>query len=312
LIGRLPNKEDGRGTEYMSSVISKTIWPELTNLHKYNVVLLPGAGDEDFFLAQKTPTIIWIHVPAYQMPEFISRFFEDYAVLENTVAYVVQSNFHKKNISEEFGIPLSKIHVINNTFTPIPYIEKNTDTINLIYTSQASRGLDILLKAFSGVKDKTAKLTVHSCDCEECKIEFSEMSMEDSRVFFAGFTSREQYVKNLQKANIYVYPCRFEETAGIGIMEALSAGIKVVTTTLGALPETTLGHAKLIKHMPVSKEEQDAQKNRFVKIFKKEIKKAIKQVKRGRFKPKKQILDVTSTFSLENVQNQWRDFNSKM
>jgi glycosyltransferase involved in cell wall biosynthesis len=312
LIGRLPNKEDGRGTEYMSSVISKTIWPELTNLHKYNIVLLPGGGDEDFYLAQKNPTIIWIHVPAYQMPEFVSRFFEDYAVLENTMAYVVQSNFHKKNISEEFGIPLSKIHVINNTFEPIPYVEKAIDTVDLIYTSQASRGLDILLKAFSNVEDNSARLTVHCCRCEECELEVSEMKIADSRVVFAGFTSREEYVKNLQKANIYVYPCRFEETAGIGIMEALSAGVKVVTTTLGALPETTLGHAKLIKHMPVFKEHQDAKKDKFVKIFTKEIKKAIRQARQGKFDPKKQVSDVIEAFSLNKVQSQWRDFNDQM
>ncbi len=296
----------------MSSVVNKTIWTELKNLHKYNIVLLPGAGDDDFYLAQKTPTIIWIHVPAYEMPEFISRFFEDYAVLENTVAYVVQSNFHKKNISEEFDIPLSKIYVINNTFEPIPYIEKTTDIVDLIYTSQASRGLDILLKAFKDVDDDSVRLTIHCCKCRDCELEVSEMKMVDSRVTFAGFTSREEYVKNLQKANIYAYPCRFEETAGIGIMEALSAGVKVITTTLGALPETTLGHAKLIKHMPVFKEDQDAQKDKFVKIFTKEIKKAIKEVKRGKFKPDRQILDVRQAFSLEHVQNQWRDFNDQM
>lgn len=296
----------------MSSVISDTIWPELTNLHKYNIVLLPGSNDEDFLLAQKVPTIIWVHVPAYKMPEYISRFFEDYAVLENTKAYVVQSEFHKKNISEEFAIPLSKIHVINNTFKPIPYVPKPKDTTELIYISQASRGLDILLQAFEKVNDKSLRLTVHTCMCDECMNEVPEIKTADSRVSFPGFVSREQYIKNLQKASIYVYPCRFEETAGIGIMEAMSAGIKIVTTTLGALPETTLGHAKLIKHMPVYKEDQDAQKQKFVKIFTKEIKRAVKQIKSNKFNPEKQVNHVKEAFSLEKVQNQWRDFNSQM
>jgi glycosyltransferase involved in cell wall biosynthesis len=312
MIGKLPDKQDGRGTEYMSSVISESIWPELTNLHKYNIVLLPGAGDEDFFLAKKMPTIIWMHVPAYKTPEYVSRFFEDYSVLENTAAYVVQSNFHKKNISEEYGIPLSKIYVINNTFEPIPYVEKSTKNIELIYISQPSRGLDILLSAFKNVKDDSLRLTVHACLCEQCKAEVPEMNFVDSRVSFPGFVSRDQYIKNLQKANVYVYPCRFEETAGIGIMEAMSAGIRIITTTLGALPETTLGHAKLIKHMPVFKENQDAQKEKFIKIFTKEIKKAVKEAKKGKFNPHSQIKDVLEAFNLEKVQSQWRDFNSKM
>ena len=138
------------------------------------------------------------------------------------------------------------------------------------------------------------------------------MNFADSRVSFPGFVPRDEYIRNLQKASIYIYPCRFEETAGIGIMEALSAGIKVVTTTLGALPETTLGHAKLIKHMPVFVENQDALKEKFVKIFTKEIKKAVKEVRKGKFKPEKQISDVLDAFSLTRVQDQWRDFNSQM
>jgi glycosyltransferase involved in cell wall biosynthesis len=312
MIGKLPDKKSGRGTEYMSSVISETIWPELTNLHKYNIVLLPGADDEDFLLAKKMPTIIWMHVPAYRTPDHVSRFFEDYAVLENTVAYVVQSNFHKKNISEEYDIPLSKIYVINNTFEPIPYVPKSTKNVELVYISQPSRGLDILLSAFANVKDESLKLTVTGCACEECKAEVPEMNFADSRVSFPGFVPRDEYIRNLQKASIYIYPCRFEETAGIGIMEALSAGIKVVTTTLGALPETTLGHAKLIKHMPVFVENQDALKEKFVKIFTKEIKKAVKEVRKGKFKPEKQISDVLDAFSLKRVQDQWRDFNSQM
>lgn len=312
MIGSLPSKKEGRGTEYMSSIISETIWPELTNLHKYNIVLLPGSGDEDFLLAQKNPTIIWIHVPAYNMPEYVSRFFEDYAVLENTRAYVVQSEFHKKNISEEFSIPLSKIYVINNTFEPIPYVLKPKDSIDLVYISQASRGLDILLQAFEKVKDDSIRLIVHTCICEECVADVPEMKTKDSRVLFPGFVSREQYIKNLQKASIYIYPCRFEETAGIGIMEALSAGIKVVTTTLGALPETTLGHAKLIKHMPIYKEDQDAKKEKFVKIFTKEIKRAVRQIKNGKFKPEKQVAHVKEAFGLKRIQDQWRDFNDQM
>ena len=64
--------------------------------------------------------------------------------------------------------------------------------------------------------------------------------------------------------------------------------------------------------MPVYKEDQDAQKQKFIKIFTKEIKKAVRQVKRGKFNPEKQVAHVKEAFSLSKVQDQWRDFNSQM
>jgi len=307
MIGELPVR-DGRGTEYMSSKISTEIFSELKNLHKYNWVLLPGASEEDFELSKTNKTIIWLHVPSYNAPSFITKYFTNKDVLSNTVAYIVQSNFHKKDVIENYGLDPKMVFVLNNTFEPIEYIEKPKKHVNFIYVSQVSRGLDILSKAFSKINDPDVSLTVHGCTCEDCT-EGMAIS-EDPRIRLAGHTSKKQYEKNLQRANILAYPSRFEETAGIAIMEAMSAGVKVVTFDLGALPETTLGFATIISGFPKEFKLQEKVKEQYTKKIYKEMKKAIKEVRKGSFNPQNQIASVKQAYGWETVRQQWIDLNS--
>lgn len=309
MIGKLPVR-DGRGTEYMSSKIALNIFDDLTNLHKYNWVLLPGASDEDFELAKTEKTIIWLHVPSLDAPEFITKYFTNKQVLANTVAYIVQSNFHKKDVVANYKLDESKVFVLNNTFDPIKYVEKPVKHVSFLYVSQTSRGLDILSEAFSKIKDPDISLTVHGCVCQDCME--GMLITPDDRIRLVGYTSKSQYIKNLQRANVLAYPCRFEETAGIAIMEAMSAGLKVITTDLGALPETTLGFAKIIPGFPIDRKGQDRLKSKYVKIFYKEMKKAIKEVRSKTFNPISQIEAVNSAYGWETVKNQWLELNSSL
>ena len=312
MIGLLPIL-DGRGTEYMTSSVAQKFFYKLDNLQKYNWVVLPTLSQEDIDLSYIHETIVWIHVPTLYAPDFILNFFYDESITKNVKAYVVQSEFHKKDIVKNFGVDPKKVFVLNNAFDKINYVEKNTDHINFIYTPQASRGLDILLESFSKINDSNISLTVHGCNCDNCLEEGRRVvGKKDSRIDFVGYTDRSIYLRNLQQANVLAYPCTFEETAGIGIMEALSAGLKVICTDLGALPETTMGFAKIIRGFPREIYKQRIKRKKHVRIFTKEMKKAIRQIRNNRFDPSAQVKAVNERFSWENIEKQWIEFNNAM
>jgi glycosyltransferase involved in cell wall biosynthesis len=315
MIGMLPIL-DGRGTEYMTSSVAQKFFYKLDNLQKYNWVVLPTMTDQDVELTRQNETIVWIHVPTLYAPMSILQFFYDESLTSNIKAYVVQSEFHKKDIVENFDVDPSKVFILNNAFDPIEYVKKDTEHVSLIYTPQASRGLDILLDAFVKIKDSNISLTIHGCSCNECMVLFEHTEyvkgLADSRIDFVGHTNRNVYVRNLQQSNLMVYPCKFEETAGIGIMEALSAGIKIVCTDLGALSETTMGFAKIVKGYPREIYKQRIKRKKYVRVFRKEIKKAIREIRKNKFDPTLQVKAINERFSWEAIEKQWIDFNSSM
>lgn len=318
MIGYIPygntTGSDVRGTGYMANKVIKNIFSQLPNLHKYNWIIIPN-GDNlaaDFELAKTHPTIIWIHVPSYKMPMEIDSFLEDEFVRENIVAFIVQSEFHKKDLMKAYSIEKEKIFIIHNAFDPIEYVPKNNKKLEMIYTPSHNRGLDILLEALSRMDNLEYNLRIHSCPCDECISEIQSMANGNPNIILQGFTSKETYVKNLQRADLLVYPCTFQETAGIAVMEALAAGVKVVTTDLGALPETTMGFADIIKGFSHTHEDRVRNFEKYVIKTMKSTRKAIRHLRSGRFNPNKQIAVISKKYSWDAVYAEWSDFASQM
>jgi glycosyltransferase involved in cell wall biosynthesis len=301
-----------RGTGRMAEFVNQNVLPKTSFLKDCNLIVLPGLEGK---MKEYTKNIVWCHVPAYRMPWSLEMFFVVPDLLKITSMFLVQSEFHKKNLSESFGIDEDRFYIVNNQFEPIEFKEKPKDKINLMYVSQASRGLDVLLKCFSKIKDKNVTLTIHCCECEECmtpreiSYEAKVIFDQDERIIKNGDSTREIYVDTLQKSHIYAYPCTFEETACIGVMEAMSAGVKVITTDAGALPETTNGFAKIIKNYPVTLEDIQDREKEMIKVFTKEIKKAIREIRRNKFDPSAQIEYINNRFTKKNCIKQWMELD---
>jgi glycosyltransferase involved in cell wall biosynthesis len=309
----LSENGEERGTGYMIRNVCEKILSDTKNLNNFNWIVMPN--NNDFSLAQRSKNIIWCHLPSYDIPEDLSIFLWDISVRNNTKAYVVQSQWHKEDLVENFDLDPEKVFVLNNAITPLNNYKKSKDKIRMIYASQVERGLDLLLESMSLVKDQNIELTVHSCGCDECVFGINAIINRygEKRIRYVGFTNKETYYKNLEESHIMPYPCTFEETGCISVMEAMSSGNKIITTNLGVLPELTKNFATIIHKVARYDHPFEGKKRkRFVKNFAKEINKEIKNIKNDRFDPSEQVSYVNKFYGWETVKNQWLEFDNKL
>lgn len=135
----------------------------------------------------------------------------------------------------------------------------NPETFSLIEKSKLTffhscgynpkrKGTDILLKAFSTIKDKNTKLIIHSQ--VNLKAYFPELSNKIDSLINSGklvYIEKTVSAPGLYKlGDVYVYPSRLDGL-GLTIMEALSCGLPVITSNNSPMNEFIDGeNGKLI------------------------------------------------------------------
>jgi FkbM family methyltransferase len=174
--------------------------------------------------------------------------------------FVFVSNWQAEQFRKIFNIPGEKIHVMKNACIGVEQKKKinNSKKIKICYTSTPWRGLDVLLKAWEILNPQNCELHVFS----SCKIYGKDFAQEDTKyeflydwckrlpnVNYRGSIPNEKLRKEISEFDILAYPNTFEETSCISVIEALSAGLRVITSSLGALPETTEGWARMYSYI---------------------------------------------------------------
>jgi glycosyltransferase involved in cell wall biosynthesis len=71
-------------------------------------------------------------------------------------------------------------------------------------------------------------------------------------VTLRGSIPQRDLAMELARADFLAYPSIFAETGCIAAMEAVAAGLEIVSSRLGALPEATMGFGKLAAIDPVA------------------------------------------------------------
>jgi glycosyltransferase involved in cell wall biosynthesis len=161
--------------------------------------------------------------------------------------FVYVSEWQKQQFENKFPTPFSQNIVIKNAIEPIPFKEKSTDKIRLIYTSTPTRGLSVLLDSFEILNRDDVELHIYSSNIIYGK-GYQDMMVGTYKhlhrckimknVVYKGFALNKAVRKAVQDAHILAYPSIYEETSCLAAIEAGAAGCKIVTTNLGALPET--------------------------------------------------------------------------
>ena len=238
------------GTELMFEELMK----RLPQMYKDRFSIFNYLPQADF---SKT-TIYWNQLSYDQ--EAV-QFHKNPEILEKIDHFVYVSNWQAEKYRQIFGTPGYKTKVLKNACIGVGLRPPGPrEKVKLCYISTPWRGLDVLLDAWELLQPQNCELHVFS----SCKIygkNFADQSENQYQhlydkcqnlpgVVYRGSIPNEELRKELPDFDILAYPNTFEETSCIAVIEALSAGLRVITSSLGALPETTEGWAKIYSFLP--------------------------------------------------------------
>jgi len=188
----------------------------------------------------------------------------DPACLDMWTRVVCVSDWQKSMYHEQLGVPLGKLEVARNAIAPAferlfcdetDLIRAKAPAMRLAYTSTPFRGLEILLACFPAIRklhpdcrlDVFSSMQVYgqSGDKDRYQSLYNRCRATDG-IDYRGSVPQPALAKELTATPIFAYPNTFAETSCIAVMEALAAGLLVVTSDLGGLSETCGGWARLI------------------------------------------------------------------
>jgi glycosyltransferase involved in cell wall biosynthesis len=212
-------------------------------------------------LAPATPLVLWTQHAADQpamQPLHHSEPCQEWD------AIVCVSQWHRSTMIAQYGLDPARVFVLCNAIAPCferlfssrdELAQAKGSRLILSYTSTPFRGLNVLIHLFPEVRRQfpTAELEVFSSmkvyQQDEPGDEFAPLYHQCRRtpgVRYVGSVAQPRLAEELKAASIFAYPNTFAETSCIAVMEAMAAGLLVVTTDLGALPETTAGFGALV------------------------------------------------------------------
>lgn len=287
------------GTELMYNELMK----RLPEVYKEKYSIFNYVGQADF----NKPTIYWNQLSYDQ--EAV-QWLKDPKNVEVINQFVFVSHWQSECYRKIFNIPGYKTTVIQNACIGVDTRkEGKRDVVRVCYTSTPYRGLDVLLDAWNKLNPKDCELHVFS----SCKIygkDFAESEdpkytdlyntcLNTEGIIYRGSIPNDELRKELPTFDILAYPSTFEETSCIAVIEALSAGLSVLTSNIGALPETTEGWATLYPYL--------MDKSRHADVFASLLEKEIEAIRNGKLL-EEQTKIYTPKWSWDNRINQWINF----
>jgi glycosyltransferase involved in cell wall biosynthesis len=190
----------------------------------------------------------------------------DPRVVARCNALLTVSQWQADELSRRSGFPRERCWVIRNG-VHLPYFEGSEPRARrrLLYSSTPYRGLEFLPAIFREIKSRVPDTELHIFSdfkvyegaggyppeviarYQQLRVLLSQMQ----GCFFHGNVLQSQLAREFMKSSLLCYPNTFEETSCITALEAQAAGCPIVTTNLGALPET-VGDTGILIDPPVN------------------------------------------------------------
>ena len=182
-------------------------------------------------------------------------------IIKNTKKMICVSNFIKNSLEKKLKIDEDRCIILRNGIDTeefsirIDEVEKQkikekynikNDEKVVLFTGRIvpEKGIKELLKALSKVKIKNIKLLVVGSSLNNINVKTKyEIEIEElvkkinKNVIFTGFVEYKEIYKLYAIADIAVLPSIWDDPAPLTIIESMAAGLPIITTNSGGIPE---------------------------------------------------------------------------
>jgi glycosyltransferase involved in cell wall biosynthesis len=171
---------------------------------------------------------------------------------------IMVSNWQAERYAMRFKIKHQQMAILRNAFAPAfetlhrnrPYFFETDRAPILFYSSTPFRGLDVLLKAFPAIRERIPGCEAWICSgmsiyqtpaADHPYRHLYDLCRTTEGIRYIGPVGQSALAEIVNQIDIFAYPSTFPETSCIALMEAMAGGCMILTTKLGALPETAAG-----------------------------------------------------------------------
>jgi glycosyltransferase involved in cell wall biosynthesis len=163
--------------------------------------------------------------------------------------FVFVSYWQRDQYMLVYGIPYSKCTVIENAIeTEFEYTPRPTNgDIRFVYHTTPHRGLELLYPIFDNLSkefdnihlDVFSSFEIYGWKERDKPYQglFDKLKSHP-KITYHGSCSNEEVIATLKQSHIFLYPCIWQETSCIAMIEAIRCGCLVIHPNLAALPET--------------------------------------------------------------------------
>jgi len=244
------------GTELQFEYLRKYVDPTLLDQ-----VQITTSVPEKIPLHPTKMNILW-QKNSYDQPN-LAPWFKDKSNHSKYDWYVFNSHWNYEKFRMMFDIPTEKSLVIKNGIDNIKPrdLKQKKDKIKLIFHPTPWRGLSVILAAMQYVKNPNVELDVYSStevygeafkkNSDHLYQGLYDQAKQLPNVNYIGYKPNEYIKENLHNYDIFAYPNIWEETFCISAIEAMAAGLYIITTDYGALFETC---AEFSSYIPYQKD----------------------------------------------------------
>jgi glycosyltransferase involved in cell wall biosynthesis len=183
----------------------------------------------------------------YSTPEFRARFTEQARdAAERADAVIAVSEFTRGQVISLLGVAPSRVHVVHHGVRKLdfPTVEREKVILN-VGAIQARKNIARLVEAFERVDPTWQLVLAGSAGYGSAEIMARiAASPARGRIAVTGYIFPADLATWYAKASIFAFPS-LDEGFGIPVLEAMAAGVPVVTSNRSALPEVA-GDAALL------------------------------------------------------------------